>query len=131
MKSQDLRPRQVQTFMPTPGTIATAMYVSGIDPYTKASLFIAKGWKERSRQRALLFYWKKEEWPHVREALLHWGRSDLIGKKKHHLVPPGPAFGAWKRKGAPRDFGGMGMKLERASKQQEQEETWEAIVTRS
>ncbi|MGC6509906.1 MAG: YgiQ family radical SAM protein [Myxococcota bacterium] len=131
MKSQDLRPRQVQTFMPTPGTIATAMYVSGIDPYTKVSLFIAKGWKERSRQRALLFYWKKEEWPHVREALLYWGRGDLIGKKKHHLVPPGPAFGAWKRKGAPRDFGGMGMKLERASKQQEREETWEAIVTRT
>ena len=54
MKSQDLRPRQVQLFMPTPGTIATAMYVSGIDPYTKNKLYVARGARERSRQRALL-----------------------------------------------------------------------------
>lgn len=128
MKEQGLRPRQVQLFMPTPGTIATAMYVSGIDPYTKVDLFIAKGWKERSRQRALLFYWKKDEWPHVREALIYWGHSELIGKSKHHLVPPGPAYGAWKRSKAPKDYSGMGMKVERASKQQENEEIWEAIA---
>ena len=95
MKNQQLRPRQVQLFMPTLGTISTAMYVSGIDPRTKVTLPIARGGKERSRQWAWLCYWKKDEWPHVRETLISWGRSDLIGKKKHHLVPPGPMYGAW------------------------------------
>ena len=129
MKSQDLRPRQVQLFMPTPGTIATAMYVTGIDPYTKQKLYVARGAKERSRQRALLFYWKKEEWPHVREALLSWGRSDLIGTEAHHLVPPGASYGAWKHGKHQQDSGGgMGMKLQRASKQEQKEENWENIV---
>jgi uncharacterized radical SAM protein YgiQ len=131
MKQQQLRPRQVQLFMPTPGTISTAMYVSGIDPYTKVKLPIARGGKERSRQRALLFYWKKEEWPHVREALASWGRTDLIGKKKQHLVPPGPMYGAWQKNKRPKEYSGMGMKVERASKQEEREESWEAIVVQS
>ena len=128
MKENKLRPRQVQTFMPTPGTISTAMYVSGIDPYTKTELFVAKGWKERSRQRALLFYWKREEWPHVREALLSWGRGDLIGNEEHHLVPSGKAYGAWKRREQDKMELSMGMKVTRASKQEETEENWEAIV---
>jgi radical SAM superfamily enzyme YgiQ (UPF0313 family) len=127
MKEQGLRPRQVQTFMPTPGTISTAMYVSGIDPYSKVKLAVARGWKERSRQRALLFYWKKEEWPYVREALIHWGREDLIGNGNHHLVPPGTAYGAWKRTFSGNMDLSMGMKVTRASKQEESEENWEAI----
>jgi len=104
------------------------MYVSGIDPYSKKPVFVAKGRKERSRQRALLFYWKKEEWPHVREALRAWGRPDLIGHKG--LVPPGPAYGAWSkrgRKGAIRYDTHMGMKVERASREEEKESNWEAI----
>ena len=127
MKENDLRPRQVQTFMPTPGTISTAMYVAEMDPYSKKPLFVAKGWRERSRQRALLFYWKREEWPYVREALLSWGRADLIGTEDHHLVPPGKAYGAWTRR-APDTTLSMGMKVERASRQEEAEENWEAIV---
>ena len=128
MKKQGLRPRQVQTFMPTPGTISTAMYVSGIDPYSKVKLAVARGWKERSRQRALLFYWKKEEWPYVREALTHWGRADLIGNGEHQLVPSGTAYGAWKRKSSGNMELSMGMKVTRASKQEELEENWEGIV---
>ena len=132
MKENNLRPRQVQMFMPTPGTIATAMYVAGFDPYTKKQMFIARGGQERSRQRALLFYWKKDEWPHVREALNSWGRRDLIGKKPHHLVPPGPAYGAWKRKNRRgQESFGMGMKIQRASAQEEKEEAWEAIVVQA
>ena len=132
MKAQKLRPRQVQMFMPTPSTIATAIYVSGIDPYTKKPVVVAKGRKERSRQRALLFYWKKEEWPHVREALIAWRRRDLIGKHAGALVPPGPAFGAWDKRS--RGRGGvrydthMGMKVERADKREEAEENWEAVA---
>jgi len=133
MKEHALRPRQVQMFMPTPATIATATFVSGVDPYTKKRVFVARGGRERSRQRALLFYWKQEEWPHVREALQSWGREDLIGTSKQHLVTPGPAYGAWRnyrKKGQSRvryDTH-MGMKVERAPRQEEQEENWESIV---
>lgn len=132
MKENNLRPRQVQTFMPTPGTIATAMYVAEMDPYTKKELFVAKGWKERSRQRALLFYWQKEEWPHVREALLSWGRTDLIGNGPQHLVPPGVSYGAWKKPSSESmaSVMSMGMKVERASRKEENEENWEDIVLR-
>ena len=98
MKAENLRPRQVQMFTPTPSTLATAAYVSGVDPFTKRPLTVAKGAKERSRQRSLLFFWKKEEWPHVREALISWGRDDLIGDGAKCLVPEGPSYGVWANK---------------------------------
>jgi uncharacterized radical SAM protein YgiQ len=132
MKEHGLRPRQVQMFMPTPGTIATATYVSGIDPYTKKPVYVARGSTERSRQRALLFFWKPEEAPHVREALTAWGRTDLIGRGPKHLVGPGPAFGAWtKRKAAGeiRYDTNMGMQVERASAEEQSEERWEAVAS--
>lgn len=132
MKANGLRPRQAQMFMPTPGTIATAIYVTGHDPYTKQPVYVAKGDKERSRQRALLFWWKKEEAPHVREALTAWGRTDLIGHGPDALVTPGPVFGAWSKprnaRGSVRFDTHMGMKVERASEAEEREERWEAIV---
>ena len=133
MKEHKLRPRQVQMFMPTPGTLSTAMYVSGIDPYTKKPVFVAKGRRERSRQRALLFYWKPEEAPHVREALMAWGRADLIGRGAGFLVKPGPAYGDWDRraqtgKRSIRFDTHMGMRVERATKLEQSEESWEAIA---
>ncbi len=134
MKKHGLRPRQVQMFMPTPATIATAIFVSGVDPYTKEKIFVARGGRERSRQRALLFYWRQEEWPHVREALTAWRRTDLIGKRKDSLVPPGPAYGAWrnqKRKSRVRYDTHMGIKVERASPAEEREESWEAVAAQS
>ena len=135
MKAQGLRPRQVQMFMPTPATLATAMYVSGVDPHTKEPLPVARGLKERSRQRALLFYWKKEEAPHVREALQAWGRTDLIGHGPDKLVPPGPAWGSWTKPTAGRlrydthaADGAMGAQIERASAEEEAEQAWEAVA---
>ena len=134
MRDNGLRPRQVQMFMPTPATIATAMYVSGVDPYTKKAVYVARDHKDRSRQRAALFYWKREEWPHLREALQAWGRSDLIGTGPDALVPPGPAYGAWSRRPRPgqqssvRYDNHMGMQVERASPEEEREENWESIV---
>ncbi|MCB9683311.1 MAG: YgiQ family radical SAM protein [Alphaproteobacteria bacterium] len=132
MKSKGLRPRQAQMFIPTPATIATAIFVSGVDPYTKEDIYVARGSMERSRQRALLFYWKHEEAPHVREALIAWGRQDLIGRGPDHLVPPGPAFGAWQRRGGKpgsvRYDTHMGMKVERATADEEREESWEAVA---
>ena len=133
MKKSGLRPRQVQMFMPTPATIATAMYVSGMDPYTKKSVFVARGDRERSRQRALLFYWKKEEWPHVREALTAWRRKDLIGNGPDCLVPPGAAYGAWTRwkrnSKSVRFDTHMGLKVEGARQYEEDEQNWEAVST--
>ncbi len=131
MKREGLRPRQVQMFMPTPATIATAIFVSGVDPYTRQPVYVARGSMERSRQRALLFYWKREEAPHVREALLAWGRGDLIGRRPDSLVAPGPAWGAWSKRakqGGVRYDTHMGMKVERASQHEEQEEAWESIA---
>jgi uncharacterized radical SAM protein YgiQ len=132
MKQHKLRPRQVQMFMPTPATIATAIFVSGVDPYTKKPIYVARGGRERSRQRALLFYWRQDEWPHVREALTAWGRQDLIGNRPGCLVPPGSAYGAWKnykRKGRVRYDTHMGIRVERASVAEEQEERWEPVAT--
>jgi uncharacterized radical SAM protein YgiQ len=131
MKAQGLRPRQVQMFMPTPGTLATAMYVSGLDPQTQEPVVVARGDRERSRQRALLFYWKKEEAPHVREALQAWGRADLIGRGPQHLVPPGPAWGAWQDRQHAEELRydtHMGIKVARATAAEEKEEQWEAVV---
>jgi len=128
MKKHGLRPRQVQMFMPTPGTLATAMYVSGVDPYTKRRVHVARGGRERARQRALLFYWKREMGPQVREALVAWGRPDLIGKGK--LVPRGAIYGSWSKRNrskAPTRYDThMGMKVQRATRQEEAEENWEA-----
>jgi uncharacterized radical SAM protein YgiQ len=131
MKKHGLRPRQVQMFMPTPATIATSIFYTGVDPYSKQPVHVARGSKERSRQRALLFYWKREEWPAVREALRAWGRSDLIGRGADKLVPPGATLGSWQ---SPKADQGvrydthMGIRVERASRQEEREETWESVA---
>ena len=130
MKRNDLRCRQVQLFMPTPGTISTAMYVTGIDPYTKAPVHVARGHKERARQRALMFWWKAEEWPAVREALLAWDRGDLIGRGPNCLVPDGPSRGNWQRGARPSEavVGAMGMQVERATRADVDEERWEGLA---
>ena len=94
---------------------------------------VARGDRERSRQRALLFYWKREEAPHIREALHSWGRGELIGRGPGCLVPPGPAWGAWEKRGQHGEGGvrydtHQGMKVQRASTDEEQEERWEAVA---
>ena len=128
MKANGLQCRQVQLFMPTPGTLSTAMYVSGVDPYTKQAVHVARGHKERSRQRSLMFWWKPEEWPAIREALQTWGRPDLIGSGPGCLVPHGPARGGWLKAARCETVGGMGMKVERASREEIDEARWEGLA---
>jgi uncharacterized radical SAM protein YgiQ len=82
-----LRPEQVQDFTPTPGTVSTCMYHTGIDPLTGRHVYVPKDPKERKRQRALLQYWMPENFDAVREALILAGRSDLIGKGPGCIVP--------------------------------------------
>ncbi|MEQ1506899.1 MAG: YgiQ family radical SAM protein [Myxococcota bacterium] len=88
LKDQGYRPRQVQDFIPTPMSIASAMYHTGIDPLTGEPVYVAKGLREKKLQKALLLYWDREWWPLAREALTEAGRADLIGSGPQHLVPP-------------------------------------------
>lgn len=97
LQRHDLRPRQVQLYIPTPSTASTAAWVSGVDPWSGKEIYVPRGHKERARQRALAFYWQKSSWPEVREALRAFGRADLIGRGK--LVPEGPAWGSWEKRG--------------------------------
>jgi uncharacterized radical SAM protein YgiQ len=88
LKSQGYRPRQVQDFIPTPMSVASAMYWTGIDPLTGESVHVARGLRDKKLQKALLLYWNREWWPLAREALQEAGRSDLIGRHQDALVPP-------------------------------------------
>ncbi len=89
LKKSGFVPDQVQDFYPTPGTLATCMYWTGLDPATGKELFVARGAHDRALQRALLQFSKRENRQLVLEALQKLGREDLIpvllsptGKKK-------------------------------------------------
>src|SRR5438045_6433857 len=69
--------------------IATCLYYTGIDPFTKKEVHVAKGIKDRKMQRALMQFFKPENWFTVREALIQAGRADLIGGCEG-LIPANP-----------------------------------------
>lgn len=81
-------PEQVQDFYPTPGTVSTCMYYTGLDPRTMEPVYVPKSAHEKNMQRALIQYRKPENYEIVKEALLKCGRSDLIGFDKKCLIPP-------------------------------------------
>ena len=79
-------PEQVQDFYPTPGTVATCMYYTGLDPMTMESVYVPRDPYEKAMQRALL-QWKRPECRSlVLEALKKAGREDLIGNAKRCLI---------------------------------------------
>ncbi|MBO5945029.1 MAG: DUF3362 domain-containing protein, partial [Clostridia bacterium] len=84
-------PEQVQDFYPTPGTISTVMYYTGIHPMTGKNVYVTTDYHEKQLQRALLQYSRPENANLVREALKLAGREDLIGNGPECLVRP--AFG--------------------------------------
>jgi uncharacterized radical SAM protein YgiQ len=88
LKKNGLRPRQVQDFIPTPMAIATTMFYTGVDPLNMQPVYTATDLREKKMMKALLFYWDEASWPLAREALRKAGRSDLIGRAPHCLVPP-------------------------------------------
>jgi uncharacterized radical SAM protein YgiQ len=94
LKGKGLRPRQVQDFIPTPMSMATSMYYTGLDPFTRKPVYTAKTLHEKRMQKALLQYWDPEQHGLAREALERAGRKDLIGSKAHQLVPPERGAGA-------------------------------------
>lgn len=79
LKRNGFRPDQVQDFIPAPFDIATCMYYTGIDPMTRKPVYVAKKMNERKFQRALMQFFKPENYFEVRKALEAAGRSDLIG----------------------------------------------------
>jgi Domain of unknown function (DUF3362) len=80
------RPR----LQPVPTDIATCMYYTGIDPFTKQEVFVARHLKDRKLQRALMQFFKAENYFTVREALIQAGRQDLIGSGCDCLIPAQP-----------------------------------------
>lgn len=87
MRDMKINPEQVQDFYPTPGTISTCMYLTGIDPRNMKPIYVPKG-EEKRMQRALLQYRLKKNHNLVRLALQKAGREDLIGYSPKCLVPP-------------------------------------------
>lgn len=87
LKANQMRPRQVQDFIPTPMAIATTMYYTGIDPLTSEPVPVVRDLREKKRMKALLYWWDQEQWPLAREALRSAGRADLIGRGPRCLVP--------------------------------------------
>jgi len=119
LKRNGFRADQVQAFLPSPMTLATAMYHSGrnpLRPVRRAAkddelVFSAKGLRQRRLHKAFLRYHDAENWPMLREALKKMGRADLIGPSKKHLVP------AWQPKGTGTS-GGEGARTGRKHKGQ-------------
>jgi len=81
-------PEQVQDFYPTPGTVSTCMYYTGLDPFTMEEVYVPRGDRERNMQRALLQWRRPEKKRLILEALRKAGREDLIGFHKWCLVKP-------------------------------------------
>lgn len=81
-------PEQAQDFYPTPSTVSTCMYYTGMDPLTKKKVYVAKNPHEKAMQRALIQYRNPKNYELVKEALLLTGRTDLIGFDKKCLIRP-------------------------------------------
>ena len=81
-------PEQVQDFYPTPGTLATCMWYTGIDPRTMKPVFVPKTPHDKALQRALMQWRKPQNRTLVLEALHKTGREDLIGYGKECLIRP-------------------------------------------
>ncbi|MDE6636180.1 MAG: DUF3362 domain-containing protein, partial [Lachnospiraceae bacterium] len=81
-------PEQVQDFYPTPSTVSTCMYYTGINPLTMEKVYVPVNPHEKAMQRALIQYKRPENYELVKEALLREGRSDLIGFGGKCLITP-------------------------------------------
>jgi len=104
-------PEQVQDFYPTPSTMSTCMFYTGVDPRTMEPVYIPRDPHEKAMQRALIQYRKPENYKLVKEALRKAGREDLIGYGPKCLirpVPPKPGAGGKKTGAVPSKAGATG-----------------------
>jgi len=103
LKRHDFRLDQVQTFLPTPMALATAMYHTGKNPLKKVlggkaeTVSVVRQARTRRLHKAFLRYHDPDNWPLLREALKEMGREDLIGNGKKHLIPLYQPAGTGKR----------------------------------
>lgn len=88
IRDMGYHPQQVQDFIPTPGTLSTAMWYTGIDPLTGEKVYTAKSYEEKLMQRSLMQYWLPKNQAIVRKALRLAHREDLIGFDRKCLVRP-------------------------------------------
>ena len=88
IRDMGYHPQQVQDFIPTPGTLSTCMWYTGIDPLTGEKVYTAKTYEEKLMQRSLMQYWLPKNQEIVRKALHIAAREDLIGFGTKCLVRP-------------------------------------------
>jgi uncharacterized radical SAM protein YgiQ len=88
IRDMGYNPEQVQDFYPTPGSLSTAMYYTGINPLTGEKVYVPKSPDEKAMQRALLQFRNPKNHSLVYKALKKAGREDLIGRGKKCLIPP-------------------------------------------
>ena len=98
LKRNGYKPDQVQDFIPAPFDVATAMYYTGVDPFTKKPVHIARHLRDRKLQRALMQFFVPENYFEVRRALEQAGRTDLIGGGCDALIPAKPPKEAIERR---------------------------------
>lgn len=91
LKKSGHKPQQVQDFYPTPGTVSTCMFYTGLDPRTMQEVYVPRTEEEKRMQRALMQYYLPSNFAAIRKALKACGREDLIGYGREHLVPPAKA----------------------------------------
>ncbi len=87
LRDHHLNPEQVQDFYPTPGSISTCMYYTGLDPRDMKPVYVPKTYEEKQMQRALLQYKRPENYRLVYRALKEAGRLDLVGSSPKCLIP--------------------------------------------
>jgi uncharacterized radical SAM protein YgiQ len=98
LKRNHYRPDQVQDFIPSPFDIAACMYHTGLDPFTKKPVEVARNLSDRKLQRALMQFFRPENYFEVRRALEQAGRTDLIGSGCDCLIPARPPKEALNRR---------------------------------
>ena len=104
LRDTNYQPEQVQDFYPTPGTLSTTMFYTGLDPMTMKEVYIPKTKEEKAMQRALLQFRDPKKYSLVHDALIKAGREDLIGFGPKCLIKPREIKRRTERSGAKGKF---------------------------
>lgn len=98
VKEMGYNPEQIQDFYPTPGSLSTTIYYTGVNPLTGEKVYTPKTQEEKDMQRALIQYRVPKNYKLVKNALIKAGREDLIGNGPKYLIPPVPPKNPMKKK---------------------------------
>lgn len=109
-------PEQVQDFYPTPSTMSTVMYYTGIDPRDMSKVYVVRNPHEKAMQRALIQYRNPDNYELVKEALISGGREDLIGFGPKCLIPPRKIKASVKNTDKPKKASAKGNSITKSKK---------------